>query len=107
MDKKVIMLACAGGLSTSVLVTKMQDAAEKKGVDAEIFAVSTSEAVNRIKDNEKFDIVLLGPQVKYQEKEFKKHVEGTNIKLSVINMMDYGMMNGDKVLDTALEIING
>ncbi|EHR36073.1 PTS sugar transporter subunit IIB [Helcococcus kunzii] len=105
MDKKVIMLACAGGLSTSMLVTKMQKAALEKDINAEIFAVSTSEAINKIKNNDKIDVILLGPQVKYQEKEFKKQVEGTSIKLAVINMMDYGMMNGDKVLNNAMEMI--
>ncbi len=106
MDKKVIMLACAGGLSTSMLVTKMINAAQKKGIDAEIFAVPTSSALEKIKNNNHLDIVLLGPQVSYQEKEFKKYTDNTDIKLHVINMMDYGMMNGEKVLNTALEIMN-
>lgn len=39
MEKKVIMLACAAGMSTSLLVSKMQKAATEKGFDAEIFAV--------------------------------------------------------------------
>lgn len=44
MAKKVIMLVCSAGMSTSLLVTKMQNAAKEKGLDAEIFAVSASEA---------------------------------------------------------------
>lgn len=36
MAKVTIMLACAAGMSTSLLVTKMQKAAEDKGLDAEI-----------------------------------------------------------------------
>ncbi len=36
MTKVTIMLACAAGMSTSLLVTKMQKAAEDKGLDAEI-----------------------------------------------------------------------
>ncbi|GAD45496.1 phosphotransferase system cellobiose-specific component IIB, partial [Streptococcus constellatus subsp. pharyngis SK1060 = CCUG 46377] len=39
MTKVTIMLACAAGMSTSLLVTKMQAAADEKGLDAEIFAV--------------------------------------------------------------------
>ena len=35
MEKKVIMLACAAGMSTSLLVSKMQKAATEKGFDAE------------------------------------------------------------------------
>ena len=42
--KKTIMLVCAAGMSTSLMVTKMQKAAEAKGIEADIFAVSASEA---------------------------------------------------------------
>ena len=39
---KRIMLVCAAGMSTSLLVTKMQAAAEAEGLEAEIFAVSAT-----------------------------------------------------------------
>ena len=32
-----IMLACSAGMSTSLLVTKMQEAAKEKGVECEIW----------------------------------------------------------------------
>ncbi len=37
MAKKTIMLVCAAGMSTSMLVKKMEDAAAKEGVDAKNF----------------------------------------------------------------------
>jgi len=43
--------------------------------------------------------------VKYMRKQFEDKVAGTNIKLDVINMQDYGMMNGEKVLKTALDLM--
>ena len=46
MAKKTIMFVCSAGMSTSVLVTKMQKAAEEKGMEADIFAVSASDADN-------------------------------------------------------------
>jgi PTS system cellobiose-specific IIB component len=48
MSKKTIMLVCSAGMSTSLLVTKMEKAAADKGMDAEIFAVSASEADSHI-----------------------------------------------------------
>ena len=33
MAKKTIMLVCSAGMSTSLLVTKMQKAAEEKGME--------------------------------------------------------------------------
>ena len=53
MAKVTIMLACAAGMSTSLLVTKMQKAAEDKGLDAEIFAVPAPEAEEIVATKEK------------------------------------------------------
>lgn len=49
MAKTTIMLACAAGMSTSLLVTKMQAAAKKQGIEATIFAVPVSEAKSKLK----------------------------------------------------------
>ena len=79
---KNIVLCCAAGMSTSMLVQRMQDAAQKKGVEVSIKAVPVAE----FKDN------LAAPD------PFGK-------KVAVIDMMDYGMMKGDAVLDKALKML--
>ncbi|GEP19381.1 PTS sugar transporter subunit IIB [Pediococcus argentinicus] len=98
MAEKTIMLVCAAGMSTSLLVSKMQKAAEAEGVDAEIFATAASDADNKLAEKNP-DILMLGPQVRYLESNFKSKLE---IPVEVINMQDYGMMNGEKVLKEAL-----
>ncbi|MMZ66923.1 PTS system N,N'-diacetylchitobiose-specific transporter subunit IIB [compost metagenome] len=50
------------------------------------------------------NIVMLGPQKGHAEDDVKKEV-GNEIPVTVINMMDYGMMNGANVLKTALDMI--
>lgn len=42
MADKTIMLACSAGMSTSLLVSKMQNAAKEKGKDYKIFATAAS-----------------------------------------------------------------
>lgn len=101
---KTIMLACAAGMSTSMLVTKMQEAASNQGYEADIFAVSIDEAEMRVK-SQTIDVILLGPQVRYHEKNFKDKFEPLGIPVAVIDMMDYGMMKGDKVLDSAIKLL--
>lgn len=100
MSKKTIMLVCSAGMSTSLLVTKMQKAAEEKGMDADIFAVSASEADQQI-ETKTVDVLLLGPQVRFMKAQFEKKLEPKGIPLAVIDMKDYGMMNGPKVLEQA------
>ncbi|WP_305039059.1 PTS sugar transporter subunit IIB [Enterococcus faecium] len=104
MAKKTIMLVCSAGMSTSLLVTKMQKAAEAKGIDSDIFAVPASDADNNLA-NKDVDVLLLGPQVRFMKADFEKRLEPKGIPLDVINMADYGMMNGEKVLDQAITLI--
>ena len=96
-----IMLACAAGMSTSLLVTKMEKAAADAGVEAKIWAVPESEVEKNIGE---FDILLVGPQIRFKAKAFEKMSAG-RFPVHVIEMRDYGTMNGGKVFATAMEIL--
>ena len=97
---KNILLVCTAGMSTSMLVNKMKKAAEESGIEANIEAKSLAEAKKQIAEA---DIVLLGPQIRYELKNVQKIAGDTPVE--AIDMMDYGMMNGKKVLEHALEVI--
>lgn len=96
-----IKLFCASGMSTSVLVNKMKDAAKAKGVEAEISAYPESQMDKHL---DSMDVALLGPQVGYTLSKAKGLCEPKGIPVEVIPMVDYGMMNGPKVLDLALKL---
>ena len=98
---KKILLVCAAGMSTSMLVKRMQDHASSIGLEADIEALSISDAKDKV---DSIDIVMLGPQVRYQKAEVEEIVNG-RIPVLVINMKDYGSMNGKAVLETALAAI--
>ena len=76
---------------------KMQKAAEEKGMEADIFAVSASDADNNL-ESKNVDVLLLGPQVRFMKAQFEQKLAPKGIPLDVINMQDYGMMNGEKYL---------
>lgn len=96
-----IMLACSAGMSTSLLVTKMEKAAKEQGIEAEIWAISE---VNLATEISKCDILLLGPQVRYILNKAKDLAEPYGIPVEVINMMHYGRCEGEAVLKRVLEI---
>ena len=98
---KNILLVCNAGMSTSMLVQKMQTVAKEQGLEVGIEAKSVTEAAKVI-DN--VDVLLLGPQVGYQKGEMETLAAG-RIPVEVIDMRDYGTMNGKKVLAHALELI--
>lgn len=94
-----IMLCCASGMSTSLLVEKMKKAAKEENVEVEIWAVGA----NEVKANaDKADIILLGPQVRYAQKKIESEAPG--VPVANIGMREYGMMNGAAVLKQAIEI---
>lgn len=99
---KKILLLCAAGMSTSLMVRKMREAAEKKGINAKIEAVGLEKFQENLNE---YDVFLLGPQVKYKKDELDSIAKEVGKSVEVINTMDYGMMNGEKVLDFALELM--
>ena len=87
-----ILLVCAAGMSTSLLVNRMNDAAQEKGIEVHIEAHPVG------------SVTSYGPQVRYELKKIQGMYPDKPVE--VINMQDYGMMNGQKVLDHAIELLN-
>lgn len=98
-----ILLCCAAGMSTSMVVKKMQKAAEIKGLVVDIKAVGLVEFATELPH---YDCCLLGPQIKYKLKDFKIIADEQHKPIAVINSMDYGMMNGEKILNETLALLN-
>ncbi|GLS90809.1 PTS sugar transporter subunit IIB [Psychromonas marina] len=97
-----ILLLCAAGMSTSMVVKKMQASAKEKGIDVHIEA----HGVETIQDYlVEYDLFLLGPQIRFKKDELQKLADPLNKRVEVINMMDYGMMKGEKILDDALKML--
>ena len=87
-----LMLVCNAGMSTSMLVSKIERAAKDQGIELEVAAFPLTQAEKAIND---WDVVMLG--------QLKKATDKTPIE--VIDMKDYGLMNGANVLKKALEIV--
>jgi len=97
-----IALICEHGASTGLCARKMVEAANKLGIDCSIAAYSDSQLDNIIED---VDCILLGPQLMFKEEHFKHEYPHHAKKIKVINAMDYGMMNGEKILKDAVALI--
>lgn len=93
---KNIVLICAAGMSTSLLVKRMEKAAEETGYECKIAAYPAADASNVIPGA---DIVMLGPQVKYMLAKWKKEYPEKIIES--IDVRTYGMVDGAKALEQA------
>ncbi len=97
-----IMLCCSAGMSTSLLVRKMVEAANERDLPVQIDAYGVSEFDMQFPQ---YQVVLLGPQVKYMLKTLSDKAASLNIPVQPIDTMDYGMQRGDNVLNYALSLI--
>ena len=88
-----ILLTCANGLSTSILMNKMLKWGKEKNIELEVRAVPMSEYLNVYKN---FDCILIGPQISYQYNEIKANA--IDVPVEKISPMDYGMSNVENIM---------
>lgn len=93
---KTIYLFCNQGMSTSMLVKKMQAAAAAMQYDVTIAAWPLSEV--DVKGAET-DMILLGPQVRYAVKKIA--AQFPDKKVDAVDMRAYGLMDGKSVVEMA------
>lgn len=93
---KNIVLLCAQGMSTGMLMNKMRDSAKKIGYECTIHAYAVTQAK---KVAESADCILIGPQVRYELDSVKEQCP--NLPVEVIDMVAYGRLDGAKVLAMA------
>lgn len=101
---KKVYLFCSAGMSTSMLASSMQKVADKFNIPVEVKAFPDSK-VNEIVEAENPDVILLGPQVRYKYDKIVEDLKEKNIPIEVIDSNDYGSMDGEKVLKTAVKLI--
>ena len=96
MAEKTIILFCGAGMSTSLLVNKMKEAAAAQGKDYEIHAHALSEEALYAPTA---DVILIGPQVRFEVANMRKRNPGK--KILDIPMRMYGTMDGKGTLELA------
>ncbi|GAB2950559.1 PTS sugar transporter subunit IIB [Hafnia psychrotolerans] len=97
---KHILLMCSAGMSTSIMVKKMTEAAVEINAEVMIKAIPEQQLNDHLAGT---DIILLGPQVRFLLD--KVQAVAKDIPVRVIDTMDYGTMNGEKILRQALVIL--
>ena len=94
-----ILLVCNQGMSTSVLVKNMYKYAnEDVVIEAKPVTEYQDVAAN-------YDVILIGPQIRYQLQEVESVAKNYGIKAAVIDSMAYGMLDGKKVLEQAKSLV--
>lgn len=97
-----VLLACVGGMSTSLIVSKMEKEAKRREIECSIEAIDFPAIENIIED---YDVLLLGPQITYKFHTLKRKF-GDRVPVEIIDAQSYGMCDGAAVLDQAIRMYN-
>ena len=87
-----IVLMCALGVTTSLMVERIKEAAAAENYPVEVNAYPVATA----KEHKDADIILLGPQVRFDKEKVQQSVG--DIPVVDIDLRAYGMMDGKAVL---------
>lgn len=96
-----VLLVCAAGMSTSILMKKLEKYAEEQGIQFSIRATGFNNAAT---DCVGVDCVLLGPQISYRKEAVQKAVGA--IPVGVIAPADYGIGNCAHIFDQISSLIS-
>ncbi|MGL5519978.1 MAG: PTS sugar transporter subunit IIB [Metamycoplasmataceae bacterium] len=95
-----ILLACSAGMSTSLLEANIKKYAESIGEEVDVVAKASSEAKTLVSQ---YDIVLIGPQVRFMESTFREIAGGKPVV--VIPPAIYAMAKGEETYNLVLDAL--
>ncbi len=103
-EKKIkVVLVCAAGMSSSLLEEKIRKAAEAAGKEMELKAVDSSRMGLWDFEQEKMDIILVAPQVRFTKRNIIKRAEPYGVIVQDIDTIAYGMVDGEKIFAQVME----
>lgn len=102
-DKMSVLLCCAGGFSTNLLMQEMQKAVKKsKVLDDDKFSFTAIPIDELDRTIDQWDVVLVGPQVGHKIDEIKRTCETHKKPYQIIDKEVYGAVDGETVVKMAI-----
>lgn len=101
-EKMKAVMVCAAGMSSSLLCTRISEAAKKEGINMEVLSLPSMTYKEISYDD--VDAILIAPQVRGQKVEVEQYVASLGLDLPVIQIgfQEYGLVKGDVVLKNLL-----
>jgi PTS system cellobiose-specific IIB component len=96
-----LLILCSLGMSSAVLLRRVQEAAEKRGIPLSAQAMSAWESPERFACA---DVILLEPHTAHLRADLEKHTRLTGAKLDVVDAAAFLAMDGDRVLNQVLRL---
>lgn len=85
---KNVMLICNAGMSSSVMAKKTTKFLQEKGEEIQVDSTTIASA-DKVFTSDKYDLVLVSPQIRMKFDEFSKKAENNNKKIAQVPFNAY------------------
>lgn len=102
MEHFNILLCCGAGMSSGFLAQRARQAANKRKLNVNVEARSHSDIASYLNS---IDILMIGPHYGGELSKFEQMAKPHNIPVCVIPQDMYAQLQGDRLLDLAMEKI--
>src|SRR5215469_16074844 len=99
-----VLIVCSWGMSTSLLVDSLLEAAQAAHYELQVEALSAGEYVVKV---DECDVVLIAPQIRHLRKSIEKLAASAGKPVALIESFHYATMNGRAVLEQVLRLLSG
>jgi PTS system cellobiose-specific IIB component len=93
-----VLMVCAAGMSSSLVETRIREAALSAGVDLDLRSMSTFELDHTEIAPGTVDVILVAPQVRFLRRNIERRAGPLGIAVLSIEPMDFGMADGEAIL---------
>ncbi len=97
-----VLIVCSWGMSTSLLVDSLIEAAEAVRCELQVEALSAGEYAVKV---DECDIVLIAPQIRHLRRSIEKLAGSAGKPVAMIEPFYYATMNGQGVLEQILQLV--
>lgn len=105
-DKTIrVVLVCAAGMSSSLIEEKIRQAAAAAGKPMDLKAVDATRMGLWDYEQDKVDVILVAPQVRFKKKGILEKAEPLGIIVQDIDTVAYGMVDGEKIFAQVLDAL--
>lgn len=93
-----ILIICAAGMSSSLIVNKMKKIAPEGTI------IDCNVGGNTIQGLKEYDVLLVGPQLRFKKEEIEKEAKKVNVPYGFIDMVQYGRAMAEEIYAQAVEL---
>ncbi len=99
-----ILFVCSAGMSSTIAVNALFEAAKKRGIDLDVLAVGTQSFEEEVTKG--YDAAMVAPQIRHRYDYLSKAAQEAGVPCALILPQAYSPLGGDKLLAQVLELTN-